>query len=377
MKGSIICETTCCGCAACMSICPKSAISMAENEKGFLNPVVDETLCVDCGLCQKVCNSKIEKENVSNAYILKIKDSVQHLMSQSGGAFTAVSNAILDDDGMVFGVVADENFEGVYGCAKSREEREAMHGSKYMQARVNYTYREVEKALESHKVLFSGTPCQVGALKKYLKNKKVCTDNLYTVDIVCHGVPSVLIFRGILNEARKKVGKIHQVIWRDKLYSGWGANTSSFYGIDKYSTGHFYKIFWSNLCLRDSCFQCQYASLGRCSDITIGDAWGVKKQDPSFADSRGVSLVLINSAKGVELFEKFKENVVFKSVDINDYIQPNMKGPSKANRSVTEFWNDYFSKDFSFILKKYGENNLLLNYKYVLKKGINAICKRK
>ena len=377
MKGTQICSSTCCGCAACMSICPQSAITMKEDEKGFLYPEVDEKKCVDCGLCKTVCNSEENKNKIKTSYLVKIKDPVQHMLSQSGGAFSAISAAIFDNEGLVFGVAEDENFEAVFGMASNKEELDRMHGSKYMQARVDYTYREIESALLNKKVLFSGTPCQVDALKKYLQKKRVCLDNLYTVDIICHGVPSVLLWRNITKQAYQKVGAIHKAISRDNLYSGWGSNASSFYGIDKYITNDFNNVFYTNLCLRDSCYECKYASTERCGDITIGDAWGVKKNDPDFADSRGVSLMLINSEKGEELFNCFKNRIDWQDADLDKYIQKTMKEPSRPHRSIEEFWHDYFNKDFSYIVKKYGDNNLLLNYKYVIKRGVNAICKRK
>ena len=301
MYGTDICNEICSGCAACMSVCPKSAIAMQEDKKGFRYPIVDENKCVDCGLCKKTCNFGIKKNEISKAYIVKNKNSVQHEISQSGGAFAALSNSILENRGKVFGVVYDENFEAVYGSAKTIAEREAMHGAKYMPARVNYTYKEVEQALSEGEVLFSGTPCQVDALKKYLAVRNACMDNLYTVGIVCHGVPTVLMWREFVELARKKLGHLEKVVCREKTQTGDGY-TSTFYGTEKYTTKAFLKIYGSCLCLRDSCYKCAYSNLSRCEDLTLGDAWGVKKHNSDFADPRGVSLVLINSAKGEKLF---------------------------------------------------------------------------
>ena len=378
MNATEICSSKCSGCAACMSICPKSAITMRENEKGFLYPVIDDKACIDCKLCMKTCNTKPDKSEIKNSYLLKIKDDVQHMISQSGGAFSAVSDTILNEQGILFGVKYDDKYEAEFGMASNVFERDLMHGSKYMQAKVNYTYRDVENALQTRKVLFAGTPCQVGGLKKYLKNRNVSEDNLVTVDVVCHGVPSVLIWREILKEAKSNVGDIKQAICRDKLSTIWGDdNISSFYGNSKYSTEHFIRIFGSNLALRESCYECDYTSFERCGDITIADAWGVEKFDPDFSDSRGVSLLLINSPKGAEILPKMKDTVELRPVDINKYAQMNMKEPSTPHRNIDEFWNDYNNKEFSYIIRKYADNNLLLNYKYIIRRGINAICKRK
>ncbi|WP_050008242.1 Coenzyme F420 hydrogenase/dehydrogenase, beta subunit C-terminal domain [Butyrivibrio sp. WCE2006] len=377
MNEKEICASSCSGCAACMSICPKSAITMQENEKGFLYPVIDDKACIDCKLCMKTCNTKPDKSEIKNTYLLKIKDHVQHMISQSGGAFSAVSDIILNEQGIIFGVKYDDEYEAEFGMASNIFERDLMHGLKYMQAKVNYTYRDVENALKTRKVLFVGTPCQVGGLKKYLKNRNVSENNLVTVDIVCHGVPSVLIWRQILKEAKSNVGDIKQVICRDELSTGWGDSLSSFYGRSKYSTKHFIRIFGSNLALRESCYKCEYTTLERCGDITIADAWGVEKLDSDFLDSRGVSLLLINTQKGAEILQKMKDSVELKLVDINNYAQKNMTEPSTPHRNIDEFWSDYETKDFSYIIRKYAENNLLLNYKYIIKRGIKAICKRK
>lgn len=376
MNGLEICSSICSGCSACVSICPRSAITMQENKKGFLYPVIDDGLCVDCKLCQKTCNTKPVKNKIEDAYLLKIKDNVQHLISQSGGAFSALSDVLLDEQGMIFGVKYDKEYEAEYGMALNKTERDLMHGSKYMQAKLNYTFRDVESALQERKVLFVGTPCQVGGLKKYLLSRDVCTDNLVTVDLICHGVPSVHIWRNVINEAKKEIGDIYQVMCRDKLMSGWGSSISSFYGKSKFSTDHFFNIFWSNLALRDSCYKCEYTTLDRCGDITIGDAWGAQQLDPDFADSRGVSLVLINSQKGADILRKIECIVELRPIDVDKYAQRNMKESSTPHRDVDEFWNDYENKDFSYIIKKYSDNNLLLNYKYVIKRGIDAICKR-
>lgn len=377
MEGTKICDASCCGCSACMSICPKSAIIMEEDDKGFLHPIVDDKLCINCGLCQKTCNMVADKNMIQDSYIIKHKNDVQHMLSQSGGAFSVITESILKENGVIYGVTFDENFEVRFGRADIKEDCEKMYGSKYMQAKVDLTYRNVEKDLSDRKVLFAGTPCQVSGLKKYLQSKKVSTDKLYTIDLICHGVPSVLVWRKIKKMAEEKVGKIQQVIWRDKNVGGWGSNISSFYGREKYTTDAFFNIFWTNLCLRESCYSCSYTTFDRCGDITIGDAWGVKENDPDFADSRGVSLMLVNSSKGQELFRSIEDKIDHKAVDISKYAQPNMKHPSKPHRDAAEFWRDYKSKSFSFIIKKYAENNLLLNYKYVIKKGINAVCKRR
>lgn len=168
MNGNEMCEGICCGCTACQSICPKGAINIVEDQKGFLQPIINEDLCVDCNLCKKTCNEYIKKNEITDVFLIKLKDNIQHTISQSGGAFTAISDVIMDRNGTVFGVVMDDNLEAKYSKARNSHERDLMRGSKYMQARVENAYKEVQESLKEGPVLFTGTPCQVGGLLKYL-----------------------------------------------------------------------------------------------------------------------------------------------------------------------------------------------------------------
>ena len=377
MNGNEMCEGICCGCTACQSICPKGAINIVEDQKGFLQPIINEDLCVDCNLCKKTCNEYIKKNEITDVFLIKLKDNIQHTISQSGGAFTAISDVIMDRNGTVFGVVMDDNLEAKYSKARNSHERDLMRGSKYMQARVENAYKEVQESLKEGPVLFTGTPCQVGGLLKYLSTKHIDTTNLFTVDLICHGAPSVRVWREMMKYISHDVGKIKYAICRDKIQTGWGGSVSTFYGSKKISSNTFCRIFFTDLCLRDSCYSCQYATRDRVSDVTIGDAWGCKEKNPEFYDPMGVSLTCINTEKGKWLFDKFKNEVEFLEVSLEDYAQKNMSQPSIPHRSVQEFWRDFDSKPFSFIKKKYGENNVILNYKYVIKKGMKLLCKRK
>lgn len=377
MEGKEICNNKCCSCGACQSVCPKLAISMVENGRGFLEPHVDKNLCVDCGVCSLVCNSKVKRNSIEEAFIVKIKDCRQHLNSQSGGAFTAISDTVLAKNGTVYGVTMDSNYEGVYAGAKTPVERDEMHGSKYMRARVGDAYKEVEAELKHGPVLFSGTPCHVAGLLKYLQKRNVDTTYLYTVDLICHGTPSVRVWRSMLKHISRDAGPVLHAICRDKLQTGWGGSSSTFYANKKVSSNIFCKIFFTDLCLGESCYSCEYASKERVGDISIGDAWGVQKHNPEFYDSRGVSFLLVNSSKGKELFEHLQDKVVFQKVDLNLYAQKNLSEPSYPHRNIDEFWCDFDNRDFEYIIKKYGKNDIFLNYKYVIKKVVSKIWKRR
>ena len=377
MNGKEICKEVCCGCTACGSVCPKEAITFNENARGFLEPVVNQELCINCNLCSKTCNSVVAKNTIKKAILLKHKDNFQHTASQSGGAFVAISDIILRNQGSVFGVIMDDKLEAKVAKADDVQGRDLMRGSKYMQARVEDSYVEIKNALAEGFVLFVGTPCQIGGLYKYLNKKNVDFSNLYTVDLICHGTPSVRIWREMKRYIAKEAGDIKYAVCRDKIQTGWGGSISTFYGDKKISSNLFCKIFFTDLCLRDSCYECQYSTLDRVGDLTIGDAWGVRDKNPEFYDSMGVSLVCINTEKGYWLFENFKQDVFYKEVNIADYKQKNMDQPSIPHRNINEFWEDFDNKPFSYIKKKYGENNILLNYRYAIKKVMRLICGRK
>lgn len=377
MESKKICLGNCYGCTACKNICPKNAISMKENEKGFYVPEVDEDKCINCNLCKKICKEQIDKHKINKVFLLKNKNDFQHLHSQSGGAFSSFSDWILGNNGVVFGVRMNENNEGEFFKASSKEERDLMHGSKYMQVPLNSIFKDIIEEIKNKKVLFVGTPCQVAGLKKYIKTKKINADNLFTIDLICHGTPSVKVWRAVIKNIEKTNGKVKQAIFRDKVQTGWGGSLSSFYCDKKISDKTFCRIFFTDLCLNDSCYTCEYASKERVSDITIGDAWGVKEKNPEFYDTRGVSIVLVNTIKGEEWLSSIRDNIDLLEVPEEKYIQKNMSEPSKPHRNVEEFWNDFNNKSFNFIKKKYGENNVFLNHKYILKKGMNLLCKRK
>ena len=197
----------CCGCSACQEICPHAAIVMQEDVKGFRYPVILEDKCVKCGLCQIVCNAGNYYLKNQCTVIARLKDEEQLVRSQSGGAFVALSDIILNAGGVCYGVGMDEKFEAVHRRAGNEKERDEMRGSKYVQSRMENTYRLVEEDLKDKKVLFSGTPCQVGGLLKYLATKKADMQNLYTVDLICHGVSSVKIWRDLINYNQKNMGR--------------------------------------------------------------------------------------------------------------------------------------------------------------------------
>lgn len=218
-------KAECCGCEACVNVCPKKAIHMQEDECGFRYPCVDEDLCVECGLCQKVCGYKyIEEHNEPMSAHVACTLSTDIMQSASGGVFACLAQNIIEQGGIVYGVsmelISDELVPMHIGVDKI-EELVKLQGSKYVQSMIGDTYHQVkEQLLHGRKVLFSGTPCQVAGLKAYLGEMN--KENLLLVDIICHGVPSVAFFQSYIKELEKKYkGKITSFKFRDKS-SGWG-----------------------------------------------------------------------------------------------------------------------------------------------------------
>lgn len=328
----ILKKEDCCGCNACVQRCPKQCITMQEDAEGFLYPRVDTDMCIECGICEKVCPviNLGEQRIPLHVYAAKNKNEEIRLQSSSGGIFTLLAEKVIQKGGIVFGARFDENWEVKHDYTETIAGLAAFRGSKYVQSRIENTYQEAEVFLkQGREVLFSGTPCQIAGLKKYLRKEY---ENLLTVDFICHGVPSPKVWRMYLNETCnkliKKDGKssctecIEEINFRNKNI-GWKI-FSFFYKLDsdylkneekngEYSEpfhhNHFMKAFLSDLILRPSCYKCPSKSGKSGSDITIADYWGIQHVLPEFDDDKGVGLVFINTEKGKTNYpEELSEN---------------------------------------------------------------------
>lgn len=374
-------KSKCCACTACKNICPKQAIEMISDERGFLYPKIDEDRCIRCGLCEKVCfyntGYKVLDDHLNKigTYAVKHKDFNIRMNSRSGGIFTALSDYILDNKGVIYGVGYKENFIVCYKRAETKEERNKFRGSKYVQSELNDIFKQVKNDLEADKwVLFSGTPCHVAGLVKYLGKKKF--EKLLLVDIVCHGVPSPKIFKDYILYIEKKYNnKVNNFDFRDKTF-GWEEHIESFnIKNKKYSSKIYTNLFYSHLGLRESCYNCLFTNLNRPSDITIADCWGIKQNRPDIDDNKGVSLVIVNTEKGKFIQENVVSNLECYSIDINDYMQPQLKEPNKRSEKVDVFWNDYLNNGFDYIVKKYGTVSLKNRIKRKIRRIVFKIIK--
>lgn len=368
----------CCGCSACAFSCPKNAIKMEEDEKGFFYPIVDSNKCIECKICEKVCGFK-EKRSIKNddikIYALKASDDIRE-NSTSGGAFTLLSDVVLEKEGIIYGVIMDENLRARHIRADDIEKRNLCRGSKYSQSDIDSIYLSVRDDLKNGKlVMFTGTPCQVDGLSRFLGDFD--KSNLILIDIVCHGVESPLLFRNYIKFLEKKRKKnISQYFHRPKDY-GWGHHEKIIYSDNSFETRTrlsdiWRDIFYSSGGLRPSCFNCSYTNLKRPSDITIADFWGIDNIDPKFYDKKGVSLLILNSKKGEEIFDSIKDKCVFKEKSIADAVKknPNLQMPTPSKVSQEVFWDEFYKYGFEFIAKKYGGYTVINRIKRQVKNFI-------
>ena len=295
----------CCGCTACMSICPKSAIEMKADNHGFLAPVIDKEKCIQCDLCRKVCDFNREDipfNTVIAAYGMHHKEESVLRSSRSGGAFYMLAQQILNMSGIVWGAAFDDNLNVIHKEVRTSEELRTIQGSKYVQSNLKAAFNQIKKTLDSDRwVLFSGTACQVAGLLSYLNMQNVETTKLITCDIICQGVPSPEVFNNYKKYLEEKYNdKLHDFNFRDPQRIGWKGHEESFtfkaknkrYFSREYTNYYYYYM-------RESCFSCKYAGTHRPGDFSLGDFWSIDANYPYFYNEEGNSLILINTEKGL------------------------------------------------------------------------------
>lgn len=370
----IVNKADCCGCTACASICPRDAITMQPDALGFRYPEVNKEKCIECNLCVKVCSfhSNYDKSlNLSKplAFGARHINLKEVETSRSGAAFIAISDAILEQGGIVYGVGYTNHLHVCHKRATTKIERDEFKGSKYVQSDLGTTFVQVKKDLQKGKlVLFTGTPCQTSGLNNFI-GKKLRT-NLVLVDIVCHGVPSPAIWEDYVHFCEHKFKeKIKTFNFRDKLEYGWSAHKETLIleNGEKVKIQHslFTSLFHQTLTIRPSCGNCHFCNTQRPSDITIADFWGWEKVNAEInKDNKGISLLLINTTKGLNLFNLIKASLVFFNTELDNCLQYNLMHPTKLNPNNTAFQLDYTRKGLKFILRKYtlfGYKNRLLS----------------
>lgn len=330
-------EENCCGCRACGNICPVNAISYEADDLGFFYPKIDAEKCIRCYRCVRVCDFQkadgVARQEPQKCFAAAHKDKKVLKASTSGGIFSALAEMVFERGGVVFGCVLDHDLIPKHVCAASREELFPMHGSKYVQSDTGEVYRQVQKVLaENKQVLFSGTPCQVAALYSFLGDRHV--PGLLTVEVVCHGVPSVGMFHSYVKYLEKKHGiKIKDYKFRSKE-KGWGV--SDYFCDQRYTTNNIlYKIvpaaaaayivnFRKNNLQRESCFSCKYSNFQRVSDFTMGDFHGFSGAGVKLKYVQGLSIFLVNSEKAMSYLPEIEKKLNLEAVsDIKKAIKIN------------------------------------------------------
>ncbi len=314
----------CTGCGACLEICPMKAISMVADGDGFPTPVINTDQCVSCGLCEKSCPAihALPTHAVKAAYAVQIKDQEVLKLSTSGGVFTALSREFFRQGGVVYGCVWDEQYNAIVQRAECEDEIKPMRGSKYVWSWAGDSYPNVKKDLETgKKVLFSGLPCQVAGLKKYLR---MDYDNLIMLDFLCSGSPSPLALQKYIDTlCGNSIDRMNlNLKFRDKepfgvgvhiTYTGKKRKTKA---LSEHIINPYYYSFYTRLIDRQSCYQCPYGTDQRISDLTMGDYWGVGRYHRDMNIKAGVSALLVNTSKGAQLLNGVKSQLELKPTKV-------------------------------------------------------------
>lgn len=380
-------KNMCCGCEACKNICPQNCIEMLEDEEGFIYPQVDKEKCINCGLCERVCQyknnvSELKKHKEAEVYSCVIKDKEKLKNSSTCAVFYYLAKSIIDNKGVVYGATYDENMNVIHSRVEELKELEKLRGSKYVQSKIGNMYQSVKKDLDNNrKVLFSGTPCQIGGLYKFLGHDD---EKLLTVDIICFGVPSPKIYRDYINITEKKYNsKILDINFRDRT-KGWQNSSTKIKFADdaiKYlkpsNDNEWYRIFISHITTRESCNNCLYTSTDRKADITIGDFWGIENIDKDLDTTYGVSKILVNTEKGSKLFSTILPLYDVKKRKMKDAIRPNLVRPPKKNKNRDEFFQTYNAQGFIKAYNKFVKEKFLNRVKIKIKGKIKGFINMK
>lgn len=380
-------KSDCCGCYSCITRCPNNCIKMLIDSEGFCYPRVNLDICSGCDLCDQVCPTlMINKKPIWNnqkAYAAINKNDKIRFDSSSGGVFTLFAESIIDQNGIVFGAAFDENFNVNHIEVKSKENLSQLRGSKYVQSKIGNTYRQAEKYLKQHiPVLFTGTPCQIAGLKRFLLRDY---PNLYCQDIICHGVPSPLIWADYVKtktiEIKEAIVKISfrekRTSWKNFSLSIMGETSPEYYS--NYQNDPYMKGFLNNLYLRPSCYKCYFKTLNRESDLTLADFWGIDEIFPDMNDDKGVSLVIINSNKGEKIWKSVQDSLIKREVSIDQAIKYNSAAitsvPLTQKRSI--FFDNYGNQDFNLLIDQLTKETQFQRFKYLVKLIRNKFTTKK
>lgn len=331
----------CNGCGICTIGCPVNAIKMIEDDEGFYYPVIDESKCIKCNKCKNICSNYNNSDGFGKAFMAINNNKEELKNSSSGGMFYILAKYVIQKNGVVFGVEYGQGLKVQHNYYENLEDCKKFQGSKYLRSDIGNLYEKVKKFLEQDRwVLFTGTPCQCNALKVFLKENY---EKLILCEIICHANPSQKVFDKYIKEKEEKYNKkVVDVKFRTKE-NGWKSSMPVLYFLDgsKIEDKIFYLSFVGELFNRQSCHSCQFSSTNRISDFTIGDFWGVEKVIPDIVDDdTGISLITVNTEKGMKIFEEIKNNMTYKEVDKELAFSYNHHGNVPMHKNRQKFFDN-------------------------------------
>lgn len=347
----IIDKRNCCGCEACINACPKGCISPIIDEEGFLYPKVDLSKCIDCHICEQVCPELTPYNSINNfkSYAAWNTNNSIRMSSSSGGIFSAIAEEIIRDGGIVYGARFNETLELSHRFCDNIDELSKLRGSKYLQSRIGDTFKHVrDNLIKNRVVLFSGTGCQIAGLKHYLKKDY---PNLYTIEVICHGVPSPKVWKDYVRHiiGNKIQGKNPIISFRNKrqgwkrfsMNIEWQSKNKAKRYICEFQQDVYMKCFLKNLTLRPSCYNCPVKESKSGADLLLGDFWGIENCYPQYDDDKGCSAVIVLSEKGsilLNLSNLEKRVVDYENILIgNPILRTSVSEPAQRAR----FWCEY------------------------------------
>lgn len=371
---------SCTGCLLCKEVCPTQCISKAYDKEGFLVPKINISECVNCGLCYKKCPeiNMLSKQTKNKVYAAQIKNKKILVKSSSGGIGALLSEYTLNNNGIVYGCILDDNLKPKHIRCSSIKDIEKLSGSKYVQSDISEIYKLILKDCKDKKrVLVIGTPCQIAGIRNFLGDD---FENLYLVDLICHGVPSPTLFERYLKWKANDMGqdKIIEYRFREKKF-GWGttykAVTVTATATATATLDPYYEAFIYGETYRECCYECQYATTDRVSDMTIGDYWGIQKFHPDFFEKieDGVSVILINSDKGNELMNEIKSDLFYLESLIKNVIVENS---NLYRPAIRPFIRDEFYKNIELYGFRWANKKLYKNKRFYINYIKNMIPKR-
>ena len=349
----------CTGCGACHDSCPVNAIEMRPDKEGFLYPIINFERCISCGVCERVCpvgKTYDEQKNRPTVYAGRAKDKSIQMHSASGGIFPLIAKHIIQQSGFVWGASFNDDYNVCHTFATNESELGQLCRSKYVQSDLYGAYKNIKEQLkEGRLVLFTGTPCQTSALASFIGND--LRKNLILVDVVCHGVPSPMIWREFLKElsdsqsedsrnissisfkykdsVRKWIHPGFRVVWRS------GKEYLDYSNMSWYENGYL-----GNLYVRPACHSCRFKGLNSPSDLTIGDFWGCAEVMPEMYDEDGVSVLFSKTEKGAALLLAIQSDMKYKEITLEEAIEHNARivEPTAMNKNSIKFWKYYYTQ---------------------------------